>query len=725
MKGWMGMLIKRSLATTLVLAVLVGGGAFASGANRTQATATGAGTVRASRDAVIDKELTQPVTSNWADVGGNLTNERYSSLNQITTANVAKLKPVFQTSLVTGPTSKKYWTKYNQEATPLEQGGVLYIPTGNDDVFALNAVTGAKLWTYHSNIDQANTTVCCQWDNRGVALGQGMVFDSLLDGGIVALSQKTGKVVWKNHLVRWQDGYGITAAPLYYNGAIYIGTTGGEFGARGRLYALNAMTGKEMWRFYTIPGPNDAGGKTWPNNGSYRTGGAPIWNTPAVDPKLGLLYFSTGNAAPDLYGGNRKGDNLYSSSIVALHMNGKIAWHFQEVHHDIWDFDAPSPVVLYAVMMKGQMRQGIGQVGKTGWFYLLDRATGKPLVGITEKAVPQNADQATSPTQPYPAGDAVIPQCAQTIKGFQSACIFTPVAKVDQVFAPLFNGGVDASPSSFSPQTGYLYTGADIQPFDATYAKEAQPKKGQFWIGFGGSNTLVGAVNSGTFTAIDARTNKIAWQVKLRDEDGSGSGAMTTAGGLVFNGQIDGVFKAYDAKTGKAVWQWRTGLPNNAPSTTYEVNGTQYVAIDTGGNGYLPGAQGPADALWVFTLKGSMHGAPIPQAQARPPIDNVTKLSGAAVHTGKVAIFDYGYKPAGAKGAGFGSLVITVPVGTKVTWINTGSQPHTSTSTDGKWDTGIIPPGGSATVTMNKVGTFHYDCTPHPWMLGEVIVTPI
>ncbi len=707
------MFIGRRIAGTVLAAVMV---ASALTGPATSSKAQG------SADAAIDSELQQPVTANWADVGGNLTNQRYSSLDQIATWNVANLKPAFKTALVSGPAAAKYWGKYNQEATPLVQDGVMYVATGNDDVFALNAVTGAKIWTYHSAIDQKNATVCCQWDNRGVALGQGLVFDSLLDGGMAALSQKTGKVVWKNHFVRWQDGYGVTAAPLYYNGVIYIGTTGGEYGARGRLYALNATTGQELWRFYTTAAPGTTGGNTWAN-GSYKTGGAPIWNTPAVDPQLGLLYFSTGNAGSDFYGGGRKGANLFSASIVALHMNGKLAWYFQEVHHDIWDFDAPSPVVLFDTVVKGQTRQAIGQVGKTGFVYELDRATGKPLIGIVEKPVPQYAPQATYPTQPYPTGDAVAAQCAQKVKGFRSACIFDPVTNIDQVFQPIYNGGVDESPMAFSPQTGYLYTGADNQPGDITYSK-APFKKGQFYAGFGATNTLVGAVNSGTFTAINARTNKIAWQVPLRDENGSGSGAMATAGGLVFNGQIDGAFKAYDAKTGNVLWQWQTGLPINAPSMTYDVNGVQYVAVDAGGHGYLSGAQGNADALWVFSLKGPADGVAIPQPAGPPPIDNVTKLAGAPVHTGKVAIFDYGYKPFGAK-ASFGSLTITVPAGSKVTWINTGSQPHTSTSVTGGWDTGIITPGGSATTVMKKVGTFTFTCTPHPWMIGRVIVTPI
>ncbi len=707
-------LTTRRAAALLLATGLVAGGVLAPLSSHAQSSA----------DEAIDSELTSAVTTNWAGVGGNLTNDRYSSLDQIATWNVAGLKPVAQTSLLgSDAASVKYWTKYNDEATPLVQDGVMYIPTGNDDVFALNAVTGAKIWTYKSHIDQKNDTVCCQWNNRGVAIGGGLVYDSQLDGGIVALDQKTGKQVWEDKLVKWQLGGGVTAAPLYFNGVIYIGTVGGEFGQRGALYALDAATGKQLWHFYTIPGPKDVGGNSWPNNGSYLKGGGTIWNTPAVDPSLGLLYFSTGNAAPDLYGGNRKGMDLFTSSIVALNMTtGKLAWYFQEVHHDLWDFDAPSPVLLVDTVINGKLRHGVSQTGKTGFTYLLDRATGKPLVGINEKPVPQDAKQQTSPTQPYPVGDAVVPQCAQKVVGFTSACIFTPITTKDTVFQPLYNGGVDEAPVSFSPQTGYDYIGADNQPFDATYS--LQPfKVGQFWLDGGTTNTLNGAVNSGTFTAIDTRTNKIAWQKQLTDEDGSGAGAMSTAGGLVFSGQIDGWLKAYDAKTGKVLWQYQTGLPNNAPPMTYDVNGVQYLAISVGGHGYLSGSQAAHDTLWIFSLKPSTQTFLQPASPA-PIINKISTQSGAPIATGKVAIIDYGYKPFGAA-AGRGSLVITVPVGTVVTWVNTGSQPHTSTSKDGGWDTGIIVPGGSATTVMKKVGTFHFYCIPHPWMTGEVIVTPV
>lgn len=708
------MFLVRQAATAILATVLLASGVFVP-ATVAQPTA----------DSVIDTEITQPISSNWATNGGNLTNERYSTLDQVATWNVANLRPAWMTHLGSGTGSK-----YSQETTPIEQNGVLYITSGNDDIFAYNAVTGARIWAHHSNLFQKITTICCGWDNRGVALGQGLVFSGQVDGSVVAVSQATGKLVWSNHLVNWQDGYGFTAAPVYYNGVIYIGTTGGEYGTRGRIYALDAATGKQSWLFYTIPGPHDIGGNTWPAKGdAYLHGGAPIWVNVAIDPQLGLLYFSTGNAGPDLHGSVRPGDNLFASSIVALHMNGKLAWYFQAVHHDIWDFDLPSPTVLFDVKLHGQMRKGIAEIGKTGWVYILDRTNGKPLIGIHEKAVPQYPPQRTAATQPYPVGDAVMPQCGEHVQGFlRSACIFDPITNLDTVFAPLFEGGVVQSPMAFSPQTHYFYIGASIWPFDGVNnsAKLLPFTKGKFYFGTSPLNTLLGAHRSGTFTAIDATTNKIAWQIKTKMPLGEGSGALTTAGGLVFNGQPDGWFKAYDARTGKVLWQWQTGYGADAPAMTYDVNGVQYVAIAAGGNSLIGSKIG--DAVWVFSLRSPASGKAIPQPTAPEPPWTVVTIRGPIVHTNKVTMIDYGFVAKGLPNFknedNLTSNRISVPVGTTVTWVNTGALAHTSTSSTGHWDTGLVQPGGSASIVMKKVGTFTYSCTPHPWMIGQVIVTP-
>ena len=219
----------------------------------------GAGAARAA-DPEIDKLLQSPVGKDWVTNGGNLTNQRYSTLKQIDTSNVKQLKGAWMTRLK----GSGFGGKYSFEATPLVKDGIMYITTGNDDVFALNAKTGEFLWERWSGIDQKLTSVCCGWDNRGLAMGEGMLFLGQLDANVVALDIKTGKEVWKTPIEVWQDGYGITSAPLYYDGIVYSGITGGEYGVRGRLTALDAKTGKILWRWYTLPAPGDVGGDTWP-----------------------------------------------------------------------------------------------------------------------------------------------------------------------------------------------------------------------------------------------------------------------------------------------------------------------------------------------------------------------------------------------------------------------------------------------------------------------------
>jgi quinohemoprotein ethanol dehydrogenase len=242
-----------------------------------------------------------------------------------------------------------------------------------------------------------------------------------------ALDQKTGKLLWRTQLEDYHDGYSLTGAYRFYDGLVFTGISGGQEAARGRLTALDAKTGAIAWVFYTTPAPGEPFSETWPNPNdpdplianAWRWGGATICQAPAIDPELGMLYFSTGNASPNSGGDVRKGDNLFSASIVALdYKTGQYRWHFQEVHHDLWDFDAPSPVVLFDQMYNGTMRKGLYQAGKTGWLYFLDRATGQPLIGIDEKPVEQEPRNFTSPTQPYPVGDSFIYQCPDAVPGF-------------------------------------------------------------------------------------------------------------------------------------------------------------------------------------------------------------------------------------------------------------------------------------------------------------------
>jgi PQQ-dependent dehydrogenase (methanol/ethanol family) len=259
--------------------------------------------------------LAAPPTNDWITNGGSLANERFSPLTEINTSNVASLKGIWRIRLRGSATT----AKYSAESQPLEFRGVIYVSTGADDVFAISADTGKILWEYQAHLDQQISTVCCGWLNRGVALGAGKVYFGQLDGKLVALAQKSGGVVWSTLVEPWQNGYTMTASPLYVDGMVIEGVAGGEYGVRGRLTAFDAATGKELWRFYTIPGPGQTGHSPWPRTGNaWQRGGAPIWHTPSVDPKLGLLYFSTGNASPDNNGSMRAGKNLFAVSMVAL-----------------------------------------------------------------------------------------------------------------------------------------------------------------------------------------------------------------------------------------------------------------------------------------------------------------------------------------------------------------------------------------------------------------------
>ena len=659
-------------------------------------------------DPEIDRLVRGPAGKDWVTNGGNLTNQRYSTLKQIDTTNVAQLRGAWMTRLKGSGAGGKY----SFEASPLVKDGIMYVVTGNDDVFALNAKTGTIIWEYWSAIDQKISTVCCGWVNRGLAMGEGLLYSGQLDANLVALDMKTGEVKWKTALEKWENGYTITSAPLYYDGIVYSGIAGGEFGVRGRLTALDAKTGAILWRSYTLPAPGERGSETWPPGTDHSMrGGATIWNTPALDPDLGLIYFVTGNCGPDYDGAMREGDNLFCASMMALKAKtGEYVWHFQQVHHDIWDYDAASPVVLFDTVIDGKPRKGIAEAGRTGWVYILDRTNGKPLIGIDEKPVPQDPRQKTAKTQPIPRGDAVVPQCAELLPGYEKAgCIFETFWETPVLIQPSGIGGTNWSPVPYSPDTGYFYVPGTVRTSAFTRFGDKYVQ-GLRYTG-GSQSAPIGSPMSGTFTAIDSTTNKIAWQHKTPYRIGGGGGSSVTAGGLVFRGEPDGNVLALDAKTGKELWRFQTGFGADAPPVFYEVDGEQYVAIATGGNQLQGSAYG--DAVWAFSLKGQLGPLwppPPPQTVAGPtgPI-----VAGAdAVKAGANNV-EYSFAPAR----------IRIRAGSTVTFTNVGDLPHSATSMDrGKWDTGVLLKGQSKAITFAQPGNFYYICLPHPWQYGQVIV---
>jgi len=665
-----------------------------------------------------DQELTSTKNpgKDWITFGGALNDQRYSTLDQINAGNVAGIKGAWMTRLGSGKGAK-----YRFEADPLVIDGVMYIPTGNDDIYALDAKTGRKIWEYNSDIPQINDLICCGWDNRGVSSGQGKIFSGQLDGSFVALDQMTGKIAWRTQLEDYHNGYSITGATRYYDGLVFTGMSGGENGIRGRVYALDAKTGQEVWRFYTIPGPNDIGGDSWPNDGfSYLHGGGTVWQAPTIDPDLGMMYFSTGNAGP-WNGDARPGQSLFSASIVALdYKTGQYKWHFQEVHHDIWDFDAPSPTVLFDQDYNGTPRKGVFQCGKTGWCYLLDRTNGQPLVGINETPVPQEPRNNTWPTQPIPVGDAFVDQCGQPVPDFPlTGCIYTPFWDVPVVLRPTAGGGAEFSPMSWSPQTGYIYV-SGLEQNLALANKPIDFQLGKKFVGVTISRPL-GSTITNTLTALDSRTNKIAWQKHGVGEENKGM--LTTAGGLLFTGQADGNMKAYDARTGDELWSFQVGWGVGAPPMTYSVDGKQYVAVAVGGNrGGVTTTDG--DAVWSFALDGTLD-----QVAAAPPVVTKAEIGGRIAKAGD---------PMALPGNMYDTLVfngtvmtddffftpnrVQVAVGDTVTWQNNGPSVHTATELKSAWDTGDISANQSKALTFDTAGTYTYNCSPHPWMIGQVIV---
>jgi quinohemoprotein ethanol dehydrogenase len=543
-----------------------------------------------------------PAGRDFSTVGGNLANQRHSGLTKINRSNIARLGGAWMIHLADGQAAG------TMQATPVVVDGVMFISTGIGDVFAVDGKSGVVKWKYRSGGRPGS--------NRGVAVGGGRVFAGQRDNSLVALDQKTGARVWRTVLA--PEGPGTTSAPAtYYDGRVYIGVGGGELGVRGQFGAYDAATGKEIWKFWTIPGPGERGHETWEGD-SWQFGGAPVWTHPAIDPDLGIVYIAVGNAGPDNDGTARGGDNLFTASVVALDLaTGAYKWHFQEVHHDIWDYDNAASPVLADVRFKGRMRKVVMHAGKTGMMYILDRVTGQPLVGIEERAVEQEPRMKTAATQPFPIGDSFVPTCPEpgsVDPKYRTSCIFGAYWTEPVVMAPGTMGGLTWAPMAFNPQTGLIYVPGNVINSGFGLRRQVWDAQTRTFRAVGEGTGFFrppGEPRSGTLTAMNPATNKIVWQKRTKFPMGTGSGLLSTAAGLLFHGESDGRLLAYDIKTGDTVWEFQTGAGADAPVATYEIDGEQYVAILAGGNSFQLSQRG--DNLWAFKLGGQ-----VPQAAAPP-----------------------------------------------------------------------------------------------------------
>jgi PQQ-dependent dehydrogenase (methanol/ethanol family) len=551
-----------------------------------------------------DTEWQPPPTRDFPIAGGNYANWRYSALDKINTSTVKQLGGAWHIRLEDGGRGGQL------DGTPIIVDGVMYVASGMRNVLAINAKTGDVKWRYRPDGS------ALYGGNKGLVVAEGKVIFGRRDNTLLALDQQTGRVVWQT-VMNTQRAAHTSAPPIYYGGLIFIGTAGGDVGARGQIGAYDIKNGKELWKFYTVPGPGERFADTWEGD-SYKWGGAGVWTHVALDPDLGMIYFGTGNAGPDNDGSNRGGDNLFTSSLVALDFKtGAYKWHLQEVRHDIWDYDSSSAPILLDVTYRGRPRKIIVHAGKTGWLYILDRTDGKPLIGIEDKPVPQEPRHKTARTQPYPIGDRFVPLCPEPLKDYERGCLFSAFWDKPILIFPGSSGGNAWAPLTFNPKTNLVYIPANVMPSVFTVKHEVINEETGLFKKVGGGDGYMrpgGAPRSGTLTAMDPTTNKIVWQKQTKWPIGTGGGLLSTAGGLILHGEPDGNLVARDITNGDELFKFQTGAGVSSPVATYEVDGEQYIALMSGGNRIQLSAVG--DYLWSLKLGGTVPPA---QAPREPP----------------------------------------------------------------------------------------------------------
>jgi alcohol dehydrogenase (cytochrome c) len=513
---------------------------------------------------------------NWLTYSGNLAGHRYSTLRQITPANVKNLELqwVFQTR-APAEANEKF------EATPLVVDGVMYTVLAPNHVVALDAATGRMFWMYSPQISP-QARVCCGRVNRGLAILGDTLFMGTIDGHLIAIDAKTGKPIWDVALAKPELGYSLTMAPLIVKDKVIMGPAGGEYGIRGFLAAFDAKTGKEVWRFNTVPGPGEPGHETWPSNSNaWEHGGGPIWVTGTYDPELNLIYFGTGNPGPDWNGDPRPGDNLYTDSAIALDVDtGKLKWHYQFTPHDEFDYDATQVPVLVDMEWQGKPRKVMLWANRNGFWYVLDRITGeflrgKPFVKVTWA---EGFDAKGRPNRVQNS----------TVEG--------------TLVYPNNQGATNWYSPSYSPRTGLFYIPSWVDTYSTYFKGPVEYREGAQYVGrfptmaFPALRTGPGAVNQrlpeegfGAIQAFDPKSGELKWQFKMADV--TDSGVLTTATDLLFAGGREGYFFALDAKTGEQLWRASVGGQVSAGPMSYSVSGRQFVSIAAG------------SALFVYALR--------------------------------------------------------------------------------------------------------------------------
>lgn len=491
--------------------------------------------------------LVQPVGANWTSYNGDYTGRRYSSLQEINLKNVGQLRAAW----VFHPGNSQ-----RLEVTPVVIRGVMYVTSAND-VFALDAKTGRVVWHYQRPVSSGLLDDAAAHKNRGVAVWRRFVYSETDDAHLLCLDGRSGSLLWDVQYADKAKHYGATSAPLVIKNTVIVGTSGGDSGVRGFLAAFDAMTGKEKWRFWTVPAPGEFGSESWPGD-SYLHGGGTTWMPGTYDPELNTLYWTTGNPAPDFVGDSRPGDDLYTACLLALDPDtGKLKWYFQFTPHDLYDFDANETPLLIDATANGTPRRLIVQANRNGFFYVLDRTNGRFLHANAFVEKLTWASGVDSLGRPVLTGRI-------------------PTAEGTQI-CPGINGATNWFSPSYNPSTGLFYVLA-LENCNLFFAKAKPFVKGEVYYGTG-TKMPVDEHYQKILMAISIADGKAVWRYPQIGRGESWGGTLTTAGGLVFFADDSGSLEAVDATTGRALWHFNTGQDFHASPVTFAVDGVQYVAI--------------------------------------------------------------------------------------------------------------------------------------------------
>ncbi len=546
--------------------------------------------LQAYRPVTADR-LLKPDDGEWLMVRRTYDGWGYSPLDQITTANVARLQPawVFATGAING-----------HEAPPLVNNGVMFVSTPGNQVIAVEAKTGRFLWRYRRPIPE--DAIVMHPINRGVALYADKVFLAASEAVLVALDARTGKEVWTVNVADNQHGYYMSLAPLVAEDRVMIGASGGEWGIRGFVAAYDVATGKPAWRTYTVPAPGEPGSETWPKGDQWKTGGASVWVTANYDPETHLSYWGTGNGGPWM-GDQRPGDNLYTSSTVALDVRtGRIAGHHQYHPNDSWDWDEVSPPILVDYERNGRTVKGLINVARNGYLWFLERSAGPISFVDGTPYVKQTVFRSLDPKTGRPDVDP--DRKPATGKRADNIC-------------PSHWGGKNWPPIAFNPKTRMIYIPANENLCSSIIGREVQYEAGKTFTG--ASSTLLltpGADHIGEVQAWNVDTGARVWTHRYATSTNWGA-MLTTGGGLVFNGGTnDRKLHAFDAATGTLLWEFPTNSGILGPPTSFTIDGKQYIALQSGWgmdaramqsrlntltNGDYPDVP-EGGAIWVFAI---------------------------------------------------------------------------------------------------------------------------